>query len=57
MVRSLTLCLVNDRYLGNEMLALGNEGYDAQFAYEEAIGFMLSPSVRDKDGVKLSFAE
>ena len=35
------------------------EGYEVPFGYEEAIGFMFGPDLRDKDGVAASvvFAE
>jgi len=41
------------------VLQLVEEGFEVPFAYEEAIGFMLSSAVRDKDGVTATacFAE
>lgn len=43
--------LTGFKYLGNESLELTKEGFDATFAYEEAIGFMCGTAIRDKDGV------
>lgn len=39
------------KYIGNTALKLVEQGYDVPFGYEEAIGFMLGPEIRDKDGV------
>ena len=39
------------KYIGNTALHLEAEGYDVIFGYEEAIGFMIGSTVRDKDGV------
>jgi hypothetical protein len=44
------------RYLGNEALRLENTGYVVPFAYEEAIGYMCAPAVKDKDGVSPMFS-
>lgn len=43
--------LTGFKWLGNRSRDLQNEGYDALFAYEEAIGYMFSKVVFDKDGV------
>lgn len=43
--------LTGFKWLGNESRELQQGGYDALFAYEEAIGYMLSEVVFDKDGV------
>ncbi|KAG8931536.1 Phosphoglucomutase-3 [Tulasnella sp. 417] len=47
------------KWIGNTALNLEAEGYDVKFGYEEAIGFMCSPEIRDKDGVTamITFAE
>jgi len=52
-------CLTGFKYIGNTVLQLVDEGYEVPFAYEEAIGFMVGPAVRDKDGVSAAvcFAE
>ena len=42
------------KYIGNTGLTLEQEGYDVPFGYEEAIGFMFGPQLRDKDGVAAS---
>ncbi len=39
------------KWIGNTALKLEAEGYEVKFGYEEAIGFMCSPEIRDKDGV------
>lgn len=39
------------RWIGNELQALGDQGYAPWFAYEEAIGFANGTSIKDKDGV------
>ncbi|KAH8925045.1 phosphoglucomutase 1 [Atractiella rhizophila] len=51
--------LTGFKWLGNEILKLKEEGYSAEYSYEEAIGFMLNGNVRDKDGVTalISFAQ
>ncbi|CEQ40857.1 SPOSA6832_02532, partial [Sporobolomyces salmonicolor] len=46
----LSVELVN-RWIGNEMMKLEQEGFTPVFAYEEAIGFMNGTEIRDKDGV------
>ncbi|KAI4800375.1 hypothetical protein E4T44_11752, partial [Aureobasidium sp. EXF-8845] len=43
--------LTGFKWLGNRSRDLQHEGYDALFAYEEAIGYMFSDVVFDKDGV------
>jgi hypothetical protein len=39
------------KYIGNTALNLVEQGYDVLFGYEEAIGFMFSSDLPDKDGV------
>ncbi|KAF4554657.1 Phosphoglucomutase/phosphomannomutase-like protein [Elsinoe fawcettii] len=43
--------LTGFKWLGNKAQDLNKQGYKALYAYEEAIGFMLSGVVYDKDGV------
>ncbi|KAI5248905.1 hypothetical protein E4T43_01112 [Aureobasidium subglaciale] len=43
--------LTGFKWLGNRSRDLQQQGYDALFAYEEAIGYMFSDVVFDKDGV------
>lgn len=43
--------LTGFKWLGNRSRDLQKQGYDALFAYEEAIGYMFSDVVFDKDGV------
>ncbi|KAJ1960090.1 hypothetical protein IWQ62_004361 [Dispira parvispora] len=43
--------LTGFKWLGNQALALSNQGYDAVFAYEEALGYMMTHIVPDKDGI------
>ncbi|GAM84852.1 hypothetical protein ANO11243_028540 [Dothideomycetidae sp. 11243] len=43
--------LTGFKWLGNKARDLHKEGYQALYAYEEAIGFMLSDVVYDKDGI------
>lgn len=43
--------LTGFKWLGNRAMDLQNAGYDALYAYEEAIGYMFSEVVFDKDGV------
>ena len=43
--------LTGFKWLGNRAIELEKEGYTVLLAYEEAIGFMLNDSVKDKDGV------
>jgi phosphoglucomutase len=43
--------LTGFKWLGNRSRELQEQGYDALFAYEEAIGYMFSNVVFDKDGV------
>lgn len=51
--------LTGFKWLGNGAISLAEKGYNVEFAYEEAIGYMVGDIVRDKDGVSalLSFAE
>ncbi|KAF2150128.1 hypothetical protein K461DRAFT_281388 [Myriangium duriaei CBS 260.36] len=46
-----TETLTGFKWLGNVAKDLDAQGYSAAYAYEEAIGFMLSEVVYDKDGV------
>jgi phosphomannomutase len=39
------------KFIGNTALALVEEGFEVPFGYEEAIGFMFGPDIRDKDGI------
>lgn len=43
--------LTGFKWMGNKSFELINEGKTILFAFEEAIGFMFSPTVLDKDGV------
>lgn len=43
--------LTGFKWMGNKSFELINEGKKILFAFEEAIGFMFSPTVLDKDGV------
>ncbi|XP_013104900.1 phosphopentomutase [Stomoxys calcitrans] len=43
--------LTGFKWMGNEAIQLLNKGKQVLFAFEEAIGFMFSTSVLDKDGV------
>lgn len=43
--------LTGFKWMGNEAIQLMNQGKQVLFAFEEAIGFMFSTSVLDKDGV------
>lgn len=43
--------LTGFKWMGNKAFELINEGKTILFAFEEAIGFMFSPTVLDKDGV------
>ncbi|KAG7086720.1 hypothetical protein E1B28_002654 [Marasmius oreades] len=47
-------CLTGFKYIGNTALDLTQQGFEVPFGYEEAIGFMFGPTVRDKDGVAAS---
>ena len=42
------------KFIGNTALTLVAEGYEVPFGYEEAIGYMFGPQIRDKDGVAAS---
>lgn len=57
---ALSLCRVSliskGRFLGNSALDLEAKGYNAEFAYEEAIGYACGNKIRDKDGVRLLLA-
>ncbi|KAK0210455.1 hypothetical protein DFS33DRAFT_1252201 [Desarmillaria ectypa] len=44
-------CLTGFKYIGNVALNLVQQGYEVPFGYEEAIGYMFGPDIRDKDGV------
>jgi len=52
-------CLTGFKFIGNTALALVGEGFEVPFGYEEAIGFMFGPNIRDKDGIAATvlFAE
>ena len=43
--------LTGFKWLGNRAQALEKEGYSAAYAFEEAIGYMFTPLVQDKDGI------
>lgn len=43
--------LTGFKWMGNRSVELMEAGKDVLFAFEEAIGFMFSPAVLDKDGV------
>lgn len=43
--------LTGFKWMGNRAVELISQGKEVLFAYEEAIGFMVSPKVLDKDGV------
>ncbi|RPB15275.1 hypothetical protein P167DRAFT_483112 [Morchella conica CCBAS932] len=43
--------LTGFKWLGNRALLLKEKGYTALYAFEEAIGYMFSPVVYDKDGI------
>ena len=43
--------LTGFKWLGNEALALRNNGKRVHFAYEEALGYMFPEVVLDKDGI------
>lgn len=43
--------LTGFKWMGNEAIELMNKGKQVLFAFEEAIGFMFSTAVLDKDGV------
>lgn len=43
--------LTGFKWLGNRAQALEQQGYHAAYAFEEAIGYMFSPLVQDKDGI------
>ncbi|CAI2166348.1 14746_t:CDS:10 [Funneliformis geosporum] len=51
--------LTGFKWLGNKAIDLSQQGYEALFAYEEAIGYMIDGIVRDKDGIiaLVTFAE
>ncbi|KAF4604010.1 phosphohexose mutase family protein [Pleurotus pulmonarius] len=52
-------CLTGFKFIGNTALTLVEQGFEVPFGYEEAIGYMFGPQIRDKDGVAatVSFAE
>ncbi|KAJ2520821.1 hypothetical protein H4217_001795 [Coemansia sp. RSA 1939] len=43
--------LTGFKWIANELESLSKQGYHAAFGYEEAIGYMVSDKVLDKDGV------
>jgi phosphoglucomutase len=43
--------LTGFKWMGNKSLDLVEQGYDAPYAFEEAIGYMFGDIVRDKDGI------
>ena len=43
--------LTGFKYMANKALELQGQGYEAPYAFEEAIGYMFSDIVRDKDGI------
>lgn len=43
--------LTGFKWMGNRSVELINDGKEVLFAFEEAIGFMFSPAVLDKDGI------
>ena len=48
--------LTGFKYIGNKALDLENEGYSVDLLYEEAIGYGISPFIRDKDGITAAIA-
>ena len=44
-------CVTKFKWMGNKSLDLVARGYDASYAFEEAIGYMFGDIVRDKDGI------
>ncbi|KAI9840738.1 MAG: Phosphoglucomutase-3 [Thelocarpon superellum] len=43
--------LTGFKWLGNKALDLASKGYDTPYAFEEAIGYMISSVVHDKDAI------
>lgn len=43
--------LTGFKWLGNQAIVLQSQGYDTLYAFEEAIGYMFTPVVYDKDGI------
>lgn len=43
--------LTGFKWMGNKSVDLIEQGKSVLFAFEEAIGFMFSPTVKDKDGI------
>lgn len=50
-------CLTGFKYIGNTALDLVKAGYQVEFGYEEAIGFMFGDEIRDKDGVAATVSD
>ncbi|RPA79194.1 phosphoglucomutase-like protein [Ascobolus immersus RN42] len=48
--------LTGFKWLGNQALRLQSEGFDAEYAFEEAIGYMQTEIVPDKDGISAAVA-
>lgn len=48
--------LTGFKWMGNRSLELEREGFVVPYAFEEAIGYMFSEIVRDKDGVAAATA-
>ena len=48
---SFTETLTGFKWIGNKAVDLEREGKKVLFGYEEAIGFMVGDTVRDKDGI------
>ncbi|EIM22201.1 Phosphoglucomutase, first 3 domain-containing protein [Wallemia mellicola CBS 633.66] len=48
--------LTGFKYIGNKAIELEKQGYSVELLYEEAIGFGVSPYIRDKDGITAAIA-
>ncbi|KAH7102927.1 Phosphoglucomutase, first 3 domain-containing protein [Auriculariales sp. MPI-PUGE-AT-0066] len=44
-------CLTGFKNLGNLVLSMKEQDVDVMFSYEEALGYAVSPLIRDKDGI------